>query len=83
VSGEVADSVSEAIGFGRTVFVGDTVTIQALGERFVVPVASLAWHIAPDRQVVRPTLGDATPDALKGLLADVANLSTRFENDIA
>jgi hypothetical protein len=82
-TGTVADSVTERIGFGRRVFPGDKITIQAAGRRYVLPVAQVAWHVTPERQVVTPTLGEAVPDALKGLLRDVANLQARTENAIA
>ena len=82
-TGEIADAVTERLGFGRTIFVGDKVTIQATGQRFTIPITSIAWSVTPERQVVRPTLGESTPDALKGLLKDVADLEARTENEIA
>jgi hypothetical protein len=83
VTAEVADAVTDAVGFGRSVFVGDKVSVETSGERFTLPVNAVGWHLDADRQVVRPTLGEGIPDALKGLIKDVANLAARFDNRIA
>lgn len=83
IAGEVADVVTDRIGFGRSVFVGDRVSVQSQGRRFAVPVTSIAWSISPERQVCRPRLGEATPDALSGLVRDVAGLADRFNRNIA
>jgi ReqiPepy6 Gp37-like protein len=83
VSGEVADSVTERIGFGRTVFCGDKVTIQTQAQRFVVPVASIAYHISAERQVIRPTLGEAVPDPLAALRRRLDRIERQGDNGIS
>lgn len=83
ITGEISDEATLRVGFGRTVHVGDRVSVQSQGRRFPVPVTSVAWSITPERQVCRPKLGDAVPDAFNGLLLDVAGLSARFDRTVA
>lgn len=83
VYGEVADETAAALRYGSDLRLGDLVTIEVLGRRYVVPVTSAAIEVTAERRVVRPTLGTASPDELKGLIRDVANLAARFNRDIA
>jgi hypothetical protein len=83
VSVEVSDVAAQSLGFGRSVFVGEKVTIEVDGQRHVVPVQSIAWEITSQRQQVHATLGTAAPDLLRGLTLDVAGLADRFDRNIA
>lgn len=83
VSGEPGDLVTTEYGFGRSVFPGDKVTIQTAGQRFTVPVASISYQITEERQVIRPLLGDSTPDVLKALMRRLDRLERGGDNRIA
>lgn len=83
VSGVISTALTDDLGIGRTVFVGDKLAIETNGVRYTVPVTSIAWSVTAERQTVTAALGDATPDALRGLLRDVADLAGRFDNNIA
>lgn len=83
VYGEVTDETAQALRYGHDLQLGDLITIEVAGVRHKVPVTSAAFEIGVERQVVRPMLGTASPDELRGLVKDVANLAQRFDRDIA
>lgn len=83
VYGEVTDELAVTLRYGEQLQLGDLISIQVDGVRHKVPVTSARFEISADRQVVRPILGTATPDALRGLIRDVAGLADRFNRDIA
>lgn len=83
VYGEVTDETAASLRYGHDLVLGDLITIEVAGVRHKVPVTSAAFEISVERQVVRPMLGTASPDELRGLVKDVANLAARFNRDVA
>jgi len=83
VYGEVTDELAASLRHGSDFRVGDMIGVEVEGRRYAVPVTSVSYEITADRQVVRPVLGTAAPDALAGMIRDVAGLANRFQNDIA
>lgn len=79
----VTDAAAQQLAYLADYDVGDYVAIQVGEERFIAPVSSVAIHIDPSRSVVRPILGTGVLDPFSGLLADVANLQSRFDTQIA
>lgn len=62
---------------------GDTIAMEIGDVRYPVTVESVTFHIAPDRSVIRPVLGTATPGLVSGLVRDIAGLATRLDTQIA
>jgi hypothetical protein len=83
VTVDVADDAADRVPFGTVVSIGDLIGIEVDEVRYVVPVTELRYEVNAQHQRVLPTLGTATPDALTGLIKDVANLTSRFGQDIA
>lgn len=79
----VTDEASQRFTYLRDYDIGDIVSAQIGGASYPVPVSTVTIHVAPDRTVVRPTLGTAVANDVKKLLLDVANLQSRFATQIA
>lgn len=82
VSAEVTDDLARRLRYGRDFRLGETITIEVDKVRYHVPVTAAAFEVNSSRQVVRPQLGDASPDELRGLIRDVGNLAARFDRNI-
>lgn len=76
------DDASSRWGIGADIRVGDFVSIQVARRRHRVPVVAIGWSVSAERVQVRPVLGEATSDALKGIVRDVAGLASRFRTDV-
>lgn len=83
VRAEVADSAALRFQYLIDYDIGDTVAVEIEDVRYPVVVESVTVHVAPDRAVIRPVLGDASPNLVTGLIRDVANLASRFDTQIA
>lgn len=62
--------------------IGDTIAAEIDSIRYPAVIESVKIHVSPDRQVIRPVLGDATTNLVTGLIRDVAGLAARFDNQI-
>lgn len=83
VHAELTDTAADELQYLRDYQIGDSLAVQVNASRFVVPVTSVAFEINATRQVVRPTLGTATPDALKRLLRRLDLATSRNANSIS
>lgn len=83
VRAEVTDASAASLLYLVDYDIGDTISIEIEDVRYAVVVESVTVHVGPDRQVIRPVLGDAAPDLVTGLLRDIADLASRFDNQIA
>lgn len=83
VRAEVADSAALRFQYLVDYDIGDTVAVEIEDVRYPVVVESVTVHVASDRAVIRPVLGDASPNLVTGLIRDVANLASRFDTHIA
>lgn len=83
----VRAEITDAATFGRRYRldynIGDTIAIEIGDVRYPAVVESVTVHVSPDRQVIRPVLGAATPNLVTGLLKDVAGLANRLDSQIA
>lgn len=83
VRAEVADTAALRFQYLTDYNIGDTVSVEIEDVRYPVVVESVTVHVATDRAVIRPVLGDASPNLVTGLIRDVANLASRFDTQIA
>lgn len=83
VRAEVTDSAAAGLNFLTDYDIGDTIAVEIGAVRYPAVVESVVIHVGPDRSVVRPVLGDATPDLVTGLIRDVAGLQARFDTQIS
>lgn len=83
IQAEVADFAAQRWRVGREMQVGDIISVEVSGVRYKVPITAASYSIGAARQVVQPTLGVASPDALRGLIRDVGNLADRFTSSVA
>lgn len=83
VRAEVADVAAMRYRYMIDYDVGDTIAVEVDQVRYPVPVESVTVHVGPDRAVIRPVLGDASPDLVTGLLRDIAGLQSHFDTQIA
>lgn len=82
VRAEVTDSGAGTLQYLSDYNIGDIIAAEVADIRYPVVVESVTVHVSPERQVIRPILGDTTPDIVTGLLRDVAGLASRFDNQI-
>lgn len=82
VRAEITDSAAAGFRFLDDYDIGDTIAIEIADVRYPVTVESITFQVSPERSVIRPVLGDATPDLVTGLLRDVAGLASRFDTQI-
>lgn len=83
ISAELADTAAQRLVYLDDYDVGDLLAVEIDNVRHSVPVEAVSIVVTPTRQVIRPTLGEAAPDLLSGLLRDIAGLTDRFDNQIA
>lgn len=83
VQAEITDRAAADFAYLNKYDVGDLVAVEIDFVRYPIPVTAVAFHISPERSVVRPTLGSASLNKLTGLLRDVADLQSRFDTQIA
>lgn len=83
VDAEVTTTGAQHITYLHDYDVGDTIAAQVGGVNYPVPVTSVSIHVEPSKSLVRPLLGTAANNEMKGLLLDVANLQSRFDTQIA
>jgi hypothetical protein len=83
INAEVTDSAAGRVQYLVDYDVGDTIAVEIDLVRYPVVVESVRFHIAPERQVIRPVFGNAAPNLLAGIVRDIANLQSRFDTQIA
>lgn len=83
VRAQVADAAALRFQYLIDYDIGDTVSVEIEDVRYPVVVESVTVHVASDRAVIRPVLGDASPNLVTGLIRDVADLASRFDTQIA
>lgn len=83
VSTQVADIAAERVAYLDDYDLGDVVSVEIGSVRYPVVVESVTIQSNVERSVIRPLLGDAALNPVLGLLRDVANLQSRFRNQIA
>lgn len=83
VRAELTDTASSRLVYLTDYEVGDLVATEIEDVRYPVTVSSVVIEISPSRKVIRPVLGDASPNQLTSLVRDVGRLSARLESQIA
>lgn len=83
VRAEITDSAAAGLRYLDTYDIGDTIAIEIADVRYPVVIESVTVHVSTERSVIRPVLGDATPDLVTGLIRDVASLASRFDTQIS
>lgn len=83
VRAEATDDAAARFQYLSDYDIGDTIAAEIEDVRYPAVVESVTVHIDPSRAVIRPVLGDASPDLVTGLIRDVAGLQSRFDTQIA
>ena len=79
IRADISEIAAERLRYLTDYDVGDIITAEIAGIRYPMPVSAVTFDVTPERpMIVRPVLGDASPDPVTGLLRDVANLQQRF-----
>lgn len=83
VRAEIVDVAAQRLQYLIDYDIGDTIAAEIDRIRYPVVVESVTIHVGPDRAVIRPVLGAASPNLVTGLIRDVADLQSRFDTKIA
>lgn len=83
VSADLSDVAAQRLRFLTDYDIGDLVAVEINNVRHSVPIDAVRIELVPDRQVIRPILGTAAPNALAGLVRTVASLSQFAESTVA
>lgn len=82
VRADVTDAGAAAFRYLVDYDIGDTIAVEVAAVRYPAVIESVTIHVSPERQVIRPVLGDSTPDLVTGLIRDIAGLASRFDTQI-
>lgn len=82
VIASITDDAAAAIIYLADYDVGDTIAIEIGDVRYPVIVEAVTIHVSPDRAMIRPVFGSASPNIVTGLVRDVAAISTRLDTQI-
>jgi hypothetical protein len=83
VSGRTNALAAEQYRYLTDYELGDLVTVQVSGLRFVVPITAIELAVTPGRVVETPVLGTYTPNRLKGMQEAILLLERRNDTNIA
>lgn len=82
VRADITDTGAAGFRYHVDYDVGDIIAVEVAAVRYPVVVEAVTIHVGPDRQVIRPVLGGATPDLVTGMIRDINNLQARFNTQI-
>lgn len=82
VRADVTDAGATGFRYLLDYDIGDTIAVELDAIRYPAVIESVKVHVSPDRQVIRPVLGDAPPNLVTGLIRDINNLQAHFDNQI-
>lgn len=83
VRAQITDAAAAGLRYLFDYDIGDTISVEVEDIRYPVVIGSVTVHVSPERQVIRPVLGDATPDLVVGLIRDIADLQSRFDTQVS